>query len=168
MKWFKSHTPVENNTYPVNDEIEEIKKSIALIVEKSIKETLKEVAGLTEDISSLRLQIDQLNKEKRKLSDDILTATKTKELEQLETEHLVKLKEERMKLNSDKKEIELEKAYQQKELNLRNEHFTKTLETIKEQQKDTKELYQTIMKVLPNVNVDIIKNTTTPNRKVSK
>lgn len=169
MGWFTKKQEQEvqerNQRNPLMDEITGLKNSINSIVDKSIKDTLKEITGLTDDISSLHSQIETLKRQKQNLNDEILTAKKTKELEQLETEHLIRLKEERMKLDSEKKEIELEKKFQQKEQELKDKHFENVLKTIKEQQADTKELYQNIMKVLPNVNVDIVKESTTTTKK---
>lgn len=162
MFWFKKTIKNEEKTYvhqKTESEIllEKIKESFNEMIRSSMDSSLKELTGVTENISTLQSEIKKLKKQKEELEDEIRKAKKDKEMESLETEHLVKLKEERMKLESDKKEVELEKKYQEKEMVLMKKNFKNILETIEKQQADTKELYKNIMTALPNVNYDITK-----------
>ncbi len=95
----------------------------------------------------------QLKKRVRELKDEIESLKTTKKMEQREIEHLVKLKEEKLYIEHQKKEIELQKTYQAKEMELQTEYHDKIVKAIEVARKGQQETYREIMKRLPDVSV---------------
>ena len=99
----------------------------------------------------------QLKKRVRELKDEIESLKTTKKMEQREIEHLVKLKEEKLVIENQKKEVELQKKYQFKEMELQTEYHDKIMAKLENAAKEMKEVYVKIMERLPNINVEITK-----------
>lgn len=130
------------------------------MLKTNMLDAFKEFTSITDDISKLSSQVKSLKKQKEELQDEVRSAKKEKEMEELELKHLIAMKEERMQLDIEKKTVELEKTYQTKEMELIKSNFKEVLNTIDKSTKDTKDLFTAIMKVLPNVNLDITKDIT--------
>lgn len=138
MKWFKHSRGI--------GELEEIvSKSVRVAVESSLKDS--------KHILTYQRDINVLTDERRKLKDELADIKKEKELEKIEIEHLVALKEERMKLEMSQKEVALEKEFQKKELSLAKKSYTDMVDRINKASEDMKQIYSEIMLRLPNVNL---------------
>ena len=99
----------------------------------------------------------QLKKRVRELKDEIESLKTTKKMEQREIEHLVKLKEEKLVIEHQKKEVELQKKYQSKEMELQTEYHDKIMAKLENAAQEMKDIYAKIIERLPNVNVEIRK-----------
>jgi hypothetical protein len=134
---------------------------------KNSKEDLKivllDILGKpTEDIATLlkeaKERIDpteEVSKLKRELKELELKKT----MEERETEHLVKLKQEKLSIEFERKEIELQKKYQAKEMTLQTEYHNKIIAEIQKGREEQQKTYAEIMKRLPNVNMRITDKT---------
>ena len=95
----------------------------------------------------------QLKKQLRELKDEIESLKTTKKMELREIEHLVKLKEEKLDIEHAKREIELQKEFQAKEMKLQTEYHDKIIAAVEVARKEQQETYKEIMKRLPDVSV---------------
>jgi hypothetical protein len=68
---------------------------------------------------------------------------------------MIKVKEEKNKIELEHEKIKLEKEYQAKVLNLLNSNHAKSLELMVESKKELQAIYGEIIKRLPNVNVEL-------------
>lgn len=118
----------------------------------TLKKVLSDVVNGTEDT---RLQHQALKKEKADLEHRIRELEHKKELEEKELTHLIKMKEEKQFIEAQKKEIELQKRFNDKEMVLQTEYHKKNLDIISKEHADIKEIYKQIMERLPNVNVEV-------------
>lgn len=141
----------------VGNNIGNLKEKFNDLLKNGMKEAFAEFTELTDDIKSLSGKVKYLKEQKEKLEDDNRKAKKDLELQELELKHLAKLKEERDKLAIERKEVELEKKYNEKKLELMQDNFKNLEKTIEKYNGNTTELYKAIMKVLPNVNVEVLK-----------
>lgn len=109
---------------------------------KTIPTMMDEVKGLlgpAEDVSKLKRELKEL--ELKKI------------MEQREIEHLVKLKEEKLNIEHEKKQVQLQAEFQKKEMKMQTEYHNKIMQAIEVAGKEQQEIYKEIMKRLPNVNV---------------
>ena len=90
-----------------------------------------------------------------KLRKEIDNLKETKQREEREIKHLVKLEKEQADITLQKEKMKMQEDYNKKEMQLRQEFFDKNMVLIKEGHKDMKEMYAEIMKRLPNVNMEI-------------
>src|SRR5258706_14951396 len=118
--------------------VEKLKKVISEVV-NSTADTRKVVKEKEKEIDVLNRQIQELEFKK--------------ELEEKEIRHLVKMKEEKILIETQKKELELQSKFQNKEMELQSTYHEKVLKTIEESRKESRDLYTKIMERLPNVNV---------------
>lgn len=114
------------------------------------RETLEEV--LAEDKKKNKTSDAE---QVKRLKEEIEELKLKKRLEEEEIKHLVKMKEEKNLIEAQKKEIELTKTFNQREMDLQKSYHEKVLESIETQRKESKDLYQKIMERLPNVNVEV-------------
>lgn len=119
---------------------------------KTLKKALSEIVNGTED--SLRAN-QALKSEKASLEHRIRELEHKKELEEKELTHLIKMKEEKHHIEAQKKEIELQKLFNDKEMKLQTEYHLKNLDIISKEHADIKDIYKQIMERLPNVNVEV-------------
>lgn len=76
-------------------------------------------------------------------------------MEEKEIAHLVKMKEEKILIETEKKRIELSQKFQDKEMALQREYFEKVMKAVQEGQKKMEDIYTKIMDRLPNINMEI-------------
>lgn len=117
-------------------------------IEKMFRRVLDIGDGSVKKIQELRAEITNLKEEKEEL-------VFKKKLEEKEIAHLVKMKEEKILIETQKKEIELEKSFQKKEMELQTDYFNKHVLAIKEGQNKMEDIYSKILERLPNVNMEI-------------
>lgn len=122
-----------------------VESKISEIVRESVNNALEKATKEQINILSLQKDISKLTEEKRVLKDELADLKKAKELEKIEIEHLVALKEQRMELSIQQKEVKLERDYQQKELVLRQKGFDEMVTYIKKQGEDMRRLYGEIL-----------------------
>ena len=131
------------------------KSNINDLVIASMKQVFEDATKDSKNLIQLQGQVSHLTEERRNFKDELADIRKQKELEKIEIEHLVALKEERLKLQIDQKEVALEKVFQAKELELRKQSYVDMVKGIEKAGDDMKEIYNKIMERLPNVNLEI-------------
>ncbi len=105
-----------------------------------IKEA-KDLIGPAEDVSVLKKQIKELELKKV--------------MEQREIEHLVKLKEEKLNIEHQKRELELQSEFNKKEMCLQTEHHDNILEQLEAFNERQDKFFEQVMERLPNVTAHI-------------
>lgn len=117
--------------------------------------------AMTAEIERLKVELTDLQIQKGKdvarIQEEIASLESRKKIEEQEIRHLVKMKEEKLLLETSRKEVELQKLFTQREMDLQTSYHDKVLSTIEESRKESKELYSQIMERLPNVNMEIRK-----------
>ena len=130
---------------------------IAGIVQDKVRTAMEESTSAQVENLKLQKELSQLQSEVRAKKDELASLKSEIKLEKTEMEHLVALKEQRMEVDFEKKTVELEKEYQNKEIALLKDKFSSVQEAIEKQQKKQERVFDTILKALPNVNMEIIK-----------
>ncbi len=120
------------------------------LTKNKLKEIIKESLTEPDNTVGLKNQIEDLKKEIKELEFK-------KDMESKEIKHLVKMKEEKDKVQADKKEIELIKDFQSKEMKLQKEYHDKVVKLIQDEHLKIQDIYSKIMERLPNVNMNIEK-----------
>lgn len=124
------------------------------LTKKGVKEAIREELADSEGASAKILKSE---KEITRLTNEISELKFKKELEEKEIKHLVKMKEEKQTIETEKKHIELSKNFQQREMELQKEYFEKVMSNVKDGHKKMEEIYAKILERLPNVNMEIEK-----------
>ena len=131
--------------------LNELKESVI----NAVKQALNSFKDEEADVIKLTATINDL-KQKAKVATENLEELKlTKKIELRDIEHLVKIKEEKNAIELEKKTIELQKQFNDKEMLLLKENQAKVLEIIETTKKEFKELYTEILNRLPNINATI-------------
>ncbi len=111
---------------------------------KSVQELIKEIRSLVgpkEEIPKLKRELKELELQKT--------------MDERDIRHLVKLQQEKHEVEFAKKEVELQKQFQAKEMVLQTKYHTDIVAKIEEFAKEQRTTYSEIMKRLPNVNMSI-------------
>lgn len=124
-------------------------------LKKAIKDVLEDKDGSCKKIEDLKGQVISLKTDVQNLKDEKRDLESKKKVELAEIEHLVKMKEEMLDIENQKKENELVAGYQKKEMELQSDYHKKVMTTIEKAQSDIKDVYKEIMARLPNVNVEM-------------
>ena len=92
-----------------------------------------------------------LGEEIRKLKEELAELKTQKVMEEREIKHLVKLKEEKLDVENEKKVLKMRDEYNILTMKLQKEYHDKQLKDIQLAREEMKEVYAEIMKRLPNV-----------------
>jgi len=76
-------------------------------------------------------------------------------MEEREIKHLVKLKEEKLDIENQKKVLTLDKKYSDKTMELQKSYHEKQIKDIQEARKEMREVYEKIMERLPNITASL-------------
>lgn len=117
-------------------------------IEEMFKRVLDIGDGSVKKMQELKVEIRELREEKEDLEFK-------KKMEEKEIAHLVKMKEEKMEIATEKERLELTQQFQEKEMELQKEYFEKVMTAVKEGQKKMEDIYTKILERLPNVNMEI-------------
>ncbi len=108
----------------------------------------------------VKLQITTLESERDTLNDNLVSVrnelSELKQKRKMEDEdirHMVKIKEGKLDLEHQKKQVELERQQQTAIATVKDDYRDKLESTLQSQIKDVKGMYSEILKRLPNVNV---------------
>lgn len=112
------------------------------------KNWLKKLIKPVDESGKLKTEIEQLKKELAELK-------LKKTMEEREIKHLVTLKEEKLNIEHEKKTVELQKQFQEKEMVLQTNYHDKIMKAIELARTEMNATYKEIMKRLPNVNVEL-------------
>ena len=105
--------------------------------------------------SELKRQIKGLKDDKEKLETDISKLKSQHKIEEQEIEHLIKLKESKLDLEFKEKVMNLEAEHQTKLNTLQNEYNGKLQKQLEKEATRTQEMYDQILKRLPDINVKL-------------
>ena len=112
------------------------------------KKWLEKLIKPVDEAGKLKTEIEQLKKELAELK-------LKKVMEEREIKHLVTLKEEKLNIEHEKKTVQLEKLFQEKEMVLQTNYHDKIMKAIETARTEMNATYKEIMKRLPNVNVEL-------------
>lgn len=126
-----------------------------------------------EELKDLKGQVADLVKDKRKLTEQLEELKLKKKLEQEEIAHLQRINEERLKQELESEKLKLERAHQEKVTQLEEktmkeinkslvEFHGKMEKKFSDELANMKDLMNTLVKVLPNVNMEITKHVGDP------
>lgn len=132
-----------------------LKKTLKKLLAELLGKEIKEIPQLLREAKELIGPADAVPRLKRELAELQLK----KDIEQRDIEHLVKIKEEKLKLELSQKELDLKNEFKDKEMALQKEYHDKQMVQLGEARKEMQTVYTEIMKRLPNVNMEINKKT---------
>jgi chromosome segregation ATPase len=127
------------------------------------------------ELKDLRAQVDKIVKQKREVTEELEELKLKKRLEQQEIAHLVKINEEKLKSELERKELKMEQDFQKKINDIEEKSMKKVIESLtgfhekmekkfNSELQNMKELMNTLVKVLPNVNMEITKHIGDPTK----
>ena len=96
---------------------------------------------------------DALREQVRTLKDDIASLESKKKIEEEDIKHMVRLKEERMEVANEKKQIEMEREKDTEIASVKDTYRDKLEERLEKEVESIKEMYGQILERLPNVNI---------------
>ena len=108
---------------------------------------------LKQDIYTLEDERDGLTDENRKVKDELAELKQKRKMEDEDIRHLVKIKEGKLDLEHQKRQVKLEGEQQQAIATVKDDYRDKLESTLQKQVEDVKDMYGEILKRLPNVNV---------------
>ena len=108
---------------------------------------------LKNDILALESTRDLKTDEIRKVKDELADLKQTKKMEDENIRHLVKIKEEGLNIEHQKKEVELERQQQESIATVKDEYRNKQESTLKAQIESGDKRFAEILARLPDVNV---------------
>ncbi len=115
---------------------------------KDNSETAQAVRTLTSESDDLKTDIEKLEKKLRGLEHDHKLADE-------DIKHMVKIKEEQLALEHDKKVLELERAKQEDVATVKDNYRDKMEKHLVTQADNVRGMYDEILKRLPDINVEL-------------
>lgn len=109
--------------------------------------------GMKKDFRELESEIKELREQKRKLEEEVENLKLKKKIEEEDIRHMVRLKEEKLEIDHQKKAMELERKHQDNLHGVQNAYRDKMERHLERQVADIKEMYAQILERLPNVNL---------------
>lgn len=138
------------------------KADLQEIIDGAVKKAVTTSLSIGEDdklkLMSLTDQIVELKKQKTAQTEELEEVKLKKKQELRDIEHLVKCKTEKNEIEAERKAVSLEKTFQQKEMALQTEYHDKSLALIEKGATNLQDIYAKIIDRLPNVTMDIHKN----------
>ncbi len=98
-------------------------------------------------------KINILKEDKEKLQEQVVQLKSTKKIEEEEIKHLVRLKEEKMEVTFERRQLTLDKEHQKKMHNLQTDYNDKIQARLEKEVDRMKGMYGEVLKRLPDVNV---------------
>ena len=138
---------------------EKFKADVLNSVKKSIQEAFGEKEYDVNKVTDLQKETVKLNKEKESLRETIADLKLEHKQEKTEIEFLVKMKEEKQKLEAEKSKVAIEKKTSELEKKLQKEYFEETKKLLGKHQDKMQELTGSILSRLPDVNLAIKQST---------
>lgn len=118
---------------------------------KAEKRLLDNNKKLEDKVKSLETELDGLFDERRKLKDEIEDLKVKKKVSEEDIKHMVKMREERLELQFEKKQVESDKKLQDELHKIANTYRDKTEKQLEKESASMKEMYGQILERLPNV-----------------
>lgn len=111
------------------------------------------VVDYVAEVAKLKDQIKELKKSKEKGEKDLRELQHKKKMEEEDIKHMVRMKEERMEVEQQKKIVELEKEKNEEIAKVKDEYRDKVEQSLEKRGTEIKEMYDEILKRLPDVSV---------------
>ena len=136
---------------------ESIKSAIESLQESVLAEAKNSVVAKLNEWFASKGDVPELEKEVKRLKNEIADLKQKKKMEEEDIKHLVKLKQESLEVEHQKKELVLKNEYKDKEMKMQKDYHDQVISHLDTARQEMKEIYTEIMKRLPNVNMDIYK-----------
>lgn len=107
-----------------------------------------------DDVKELKDEIERLEKERNDLNKQVAQLKLDKKMEVENIKHLTKLKEEKDKLATERLKVQMEGEKNQAIAVVKDEYRDKTEQQLTTERDNMKEMYNEILKRLPNINVE--------------
>ena len=98
-------------------------------------------------------QIERLKKERRELKDQIADLKHEKKITEEDIKHMVRIREERIEVENEKKNLERDREKEQEIAKVKDEYRDKLEERLHKEVENMKEMYTQILQRLPTVEV---------------
>lgn len=98
-------------------------------------------------------QIERLKKERRSLKDQIADLKHEKKITEEDIKHMVRIREERIEVENEKKNLERDREKEQEIAKVKDEYRDKLEERLHKEVENMKEMYTQILQRLPTVEV---------------
>ena len=105
------------------------------------------------EIAALKTEIDGLGDEKRAIKEELEDLKLEKKISEEDIKHMVKLSEERQEVENERYQMKCEREKEEAIAKVKDEYRDKLEGFLKNQVKDTKQMYEAILKRIPDVNV---------------
>ncbi len=110
---------------------------------------------LVERIDKLETTNEFLEKQRRELKEEVEDLKLKKKIEDEDIRHMIKMKEEKLALEQQKKDVDREAKYQEQLAQVKDGYRDKVEEQLETRIKDMGQMYSEILDRLPNVNVKL-------------
>ncbi|MAF80097.1 hypothetical protein CL629_03405 [bacterium] len=107
------------------------------------------------EVTELREKVDALKRQRRTLRENVEDLKIEKKVSEEDIKHMVRMKEEKLALEYDKKEIDWFKAKEKEIAAIKDQYRDKIEKNLEKESARTQEMYNEILKRLPNVNVKL-------------
>ena len=98
-------------------------------------------------------KISELKEDKEKLQEQVVQLKSTKKIEEEEIKHLVRLKEEKMEVTFERRQLKLDKEHQTKTHDLQTDYNNKIQKRLEIEVDRMKDMYGEVLTRLPDVHV---------------
>jgi len=113
----------------------------------------KMVNGYKDHVEELKKEITALTNDKMKLKQQCEEMKLQKKLDLEDIKHMVKMKEEKLNIEYEKKVLAVEKAHDEKLMGIKDQYRDKMEARLEKEAANIKSMYADILTRLPNVNV---------------
>jgi hypothetical protein len=120
--------------------------------EKAVDSTVDDIIN---EHDQLKSEVKQLKSERRRLKDELADIKAKHRIEEAQTKHLVKMREEQLNLELQKKVIEAESEKEQRIAAVKDEYRDKMEKQLSKEAQNIKEMYNQILERLPNINAKL-------------
>jgi hypothetical protein len=118
------------------------------------RKTEKTIAEI-ETIEKLQKKVTALEEERRVLKEEVENLKLKKKIEEEDIKHMVRIKEERLAIDHERKIIELEKKTQDEIAKVKDGYRDKVEGNLEKQIERSEQMYSEILERLPNINVNM-------------
>lgn len=122
------------------------------------KRLIEERDELIKEITVIRGELgerDELRKQVRNLKDDLAGLKSKKKIEEEDIKHMVRMKEERMEVEHDKKSLEMERKKDEAIATVKDQYRDKMEGRLELEVTNMKEMYGEILARLPNISAKV-------------
>lgn len=123
--------------------------------EKLVKRVEQLETELGAEKTSLKTTIESLERDKKSLKEEVADLELKKKIEEEDIKHMVKIKEEKMDLEYEKKALALEREKDREIAKIKDDYQGKIEKNLEKQLAEVKETTDKIMALVPDINVKL-------------